>query len=354
MDISAIDSNFRPATLDGVDLAFRNAMAAPFSFEGILFRSAEGYPRRLPPSLTVRDVNEGVLALLKHTAGGCVRFRTDSPVVAVRATLADSYDMNHMPRAASAGFDIYRGHGADAVHAGTAQPNRDERDLSRILVRDPSGENEWTIDFPLYGGFETLEIGLAPGATLAAPPPHALGRIVWYGSSITQGGCASRPGNAFASLVCRELDAEQVNLGFSGSGRGEPAVARIIAGMDGLAAVVMDYDHNAKTLGELAATHEPFYRIVRDAHPDLPVLFVSKPDVWERNAADAAKRFDIIRGTYERAKARGERVGLVDGSTLFGARHRDACTVDGTHPNDLGFARMAEVLVPSLRALLDR
>lgn len=352
MDVAAIDPNFRPVPVDGVDLVFRNALEAPFSVEGILFRSPEGHLRRLPSTLTKEDVNEGVLSLVRHTAGGCVRFCADSPVVAVRATLADSADMNHMPRAASAGFDLYRGHGAEAVHAGTAQPNRDESRLVRILTRAGGGSAEWTLDFPLYGGFTSLEIGLVPGAVPAPPPPHALGRIVFYGSSITQGGCASRPGNAFASLVCRELDAEQVNLGFSGSGRGEPAVAHVIAGMDHLSAFVFDYDHNAPSPEHLAATHEPFYRIVREARPDLPVLFVSRPDVWERNAEDAAARLAIVRATYERALARGERVGLVDGSTLFGTRHRDACTVDGCHPNDLGFSRMAETLVPALRALL--
>ena len=292
---------------------------------------------------------------MRHTAGACVRFRSASPWIAVRATLADGCDMNHMPRAGSMGLDLYRGVGDNARHAGTAQPNPNERLLERMLSVRPEGDTEtatWQVNLPLSGGLETLEIGLALGAQALPPPPHRLGRIVFYGSSITQGGCASRPGNAYTTMVCRALDAEQVNLGFSGSARGEPAMAELIASLEGMEAFVLDYDHNAPNADHLAATHEPFFRIVREARPELPILVLSRPDIWIDSGEDARRRREIVWTTVRHARAAGDRhVAFVDGAKLFGRTHRDDCSVDRCHPNDLGFRRMADAVLAGLRRL---
>ena len=155
-------------------------------------------------------------------------------------------------------------------------------------------------------------------------------------------------------MACRALDAEQVNLGFSGSARGEAAMAELIASIGGLAAFVMDYDYNAPTPEHLAATHEPFFRTVRAALPDLPVLVLSAPSVWPDSPGTTAIRRDIVRRTVRHARAAGDRlVRFLDGARLFGRTGRDDCTVDRVHPNDLGFRRMADAVVPALRRLLD-
>ena len=354
MDVSSVDKNFAPARVGDREVVWHDATRAPLALEGLPFRAGPDAPLwRLPESGPEPFVSADAVGLMRHTAGACVRFRSDSPFVAVRARLADSCDMNHMPRAGSAGFDLYRGAWPESRHAGTAQPNRDETDLVRMLCVRPGGDagmESWQLNLPLYGGAAFVQVGLAPGASVEAPAPHRLAPICFYGSSITQGGCASRPGNAYTTMVCRALDAEQINLGFSGNARGEPAMAELIASLVGLAAFVLDYDHNAPTTEHLAATHDRFFRIVRGRRPDLPVLVLSSPDVWPDSAV-AAERRDVIRATVRRARARGDRlVRFLDGARLFGRANRDDCTVDRCHPNDLGFRRMADAVLAALRA----
>ena len=353
-DIALLDANFKPETVDGRAVVWHDALAGgPFALEGLPLRAPGGPLRRLPVGEPFARFP--AYGLAGHAAGACVRFRTASPWIAVRATLGPGCDMNHMPRAGSIGLDLYRGAGRAARHVGTVQPNPGERIVEcmpHVLPEGDAGDETWQVNLPLYGGIDALQIGLAPGFDPAPPPPHRLGRIVFYGSSITQGGCASRPGNAYTTMVCRALDAGQVNLGFSGSARGEPEMARLIASLEGVAAFVLDYDHNAPTPGHLAATHEPFFRIVREARPDWPILVLSRPNVWFDDTAEIAERRRIVRATVRHARARGDRrVAFLDGARLFGRENRDDCSVDRIHPNDLGFRRMADAVLAALRRL---
>ncbi len=359
MKIEDIDKNFKPATVGDRQVGYRDVTDAPFSLEGFPWGDPKaGQFFRLPADMAApADVNEGALwNAHNNTSGGCVRFRTDATFISVRAKLHCPGDMNHMPRAGSAGFDIYAGPAGASHHVGTAQPNSGETDLERVLFNQPSwtpAMRDFTVNFPLYGGVESVEIGLPPEARVEAPAPHAFKPVLFYGSSITQGGCASRPGNNYCSMLCRAVDAGQVNLGFSGCGRGEIAVARAIASLD-LGAFVMDYDHNAPNAEHLLATHEPFFKAVREARPELPVVFMTMCNIWpDRGYEGCSRRREIIRSTYERARLAGDRhVYFVDGETLFGNYDREACTVDGCHPNDLGFYRMYEAVLPVLRRAL--
>lgn len=352
MRIEDVDQNFRAARAEGRDVVYADALRAPFAVEGFPWRAAGAPFRRLPAGLGEKETNPGVEKLAGHTAGGAIRFRSDSPVLALRVEFVDSYDMNNMPRSGSAGLDLYRGRGAAATHVATVQPARDQAVAETLLVADGDGAaHDYLLNLPLYGSVGKLEIGVAPGAEIMPPTPHRVARpVLFYGSSITQGACASRPGNAYASLLCRAVDAEQVNLGFAGSAHGEIAIARAIAALD-LAAFVLDYDHNAPSAEFLEATHAPFFRAVRDARPELPIVLLSRPDFW--NGADCPRRRDVVRATYAAARAAGdERVFFVDGETLFGREHRDACSIDRCHPNDLGFYRMFQAVLPALQAAL--
>ena len=360
MDIGSIDRNFAVETKAEDGFIFRDVKQEPFKIEGLpWFRENSREYCRLPKTMTEKDVNEGALALAHHMAGVCVRFRSDSPELLIRAGLAYSTDMNHMPRTGSAGFDSYRrGGDGKMLYNRTVQPSPGQVDVRTQIGNNPGGALcEWIVNFPLYGGVEKVEIGFRDGSTILPPPPHRVERpILFYGSSITQGGCASRPGNAYTSMLCRKVDAEQINLGFSGSGRGEIAVARAIAGLS-LSAFVMDYDHNAPDPEHLEKTHEPFFRAVREANPGLPIIIMSMPNCREQDFHDPAfgcrRRRDIIRGTYLHAVAAGDRnVYFIDGETLFGRRMHDACTVDGCHPNDLGFYRMYRHVLPVLEKAL--
>ncbi len=351
--IEEIDKNFQQAKVGGKDVSYKDALQAPFVLSGFPWRDPQKVFNRLPAAFTDKDVNPGALSLSRHSTGGAIRFRTDSPYIALRAQLAYSSDMNHMPRAGSAGFDLYRGSGAAIRYCKTVQPGRDQKQIEIMMVDGaPKQMTDYTLNLPLYGSAAKIEIGLAPGAKVEAPAPQAITRpVLFYGSSITQGGCASRPGNAYTTMLCRAIDAPQINLGFSGSGKGEIAVARAIAGLD-LAAFVMDYDHNAPTPEYLKQTHEPFFKAVREKQPDLPIIIMSKCD-FNGSKNEIARR-DIIRQTYENAvKAGDKHVWFIDGETLFGKEERDASTVDGCHPNDLGFYRMYKTVLPVLKEAID-
>jgi len=354
MKIEDIDKNFQTAKVGNLDVCYFNVLKAPFELEGFPWRDPARIFNRLPAAFTEKDVNAGALSLAQHTTGGAVRFRTDSPYLTLRTVLANSCDMNHMPRAGSAGFDLYSGSGKDIQYRKTVQPNSGQKDLETLLLSgQPKQMTEWILYLPLYGAASKIEIGVAPGAKLEKPTPHAVSKpVLFYGSSITQGGCASRPGNAYSTMLCRAVDAPQINLGFSGSGKGESAVAEAIAGLD-LAAFVMDYDHNAPSLEHLKNTHEKFFKIIRGKKPGLPVIIMSKCDF--QGSKDDKDRRDVIRQTYANAVRAGDKkVWFIDGETLFGAEYRDACTVDGCHPNDLGFYRMFRTILPTLEKALKK
>ncbi len=360
MKIEDIDKNFKATTVNNREVVFFDVVKKPFSLEGFPWGDpAKGQFYRLPPSLrTPSEVNWGCLWTgQNNTTGGCVRFRTDANVIALRSKLHCPGDLSHMPRSGSSGFDLYVGGGTDFRHVGTVQPLSGQINLESVVFSNdewPREMREWRINLPLYGGMEWLEIGLPSWASLEEAPAHAVKPILFYGSSITQGGCASRPGNCYSSWLCRAVDAEQINLGFSGCGKGEPDVARVIGSLD-LSAFVMDYDHNAPTYEHLLNTHETFYKIVREARPSLPIIMMSKCDIWrDRNYAATAARRDLIKANYERGIAAGDKhLYFIDGEELFGTVDREACAVDCCHPNDLGFYRMYERVLPVLRQALE-
>lgn len=363
MKIEDLDPNFKPTVVGNKSVYYVNALQAPFLLEGFPWGDVnQSQFYRLPETFKApEDVNTGALFNAHHyTSGGTVRFRSDAHTIIVRATLQDSCDMHHMPRTGSSGFDLYIGPSKTAIHTGTARPEPGNPHLEFVLVEPypnqdttRSGIQEWTLNFPLYGGVKSLELGFNPGAQILPPIPHETKPILFYGSSITQGGCASRPGNNYCSMLCRKVDAPEINLGFSGCGQGEPAVARAIASLD-LAAFVFDYDHNAPTPEHLQKTHEAFFKIIREKHPTLPIIIMSKCNFWhDRLAQINTQRRAIIKATYDHAVAAGDsHVYWIDGESLFGTEDRDACTVDGCHPNDLGFYRMYTTVLPVLQAAL--
>ena len=168
-----------------------------------------------------------------------------------------------------------------------------------------------------------------------------------YQSSITQSGCVSRPGNAYQNIICQHTGIDYINLGFSGNGRGEEIVVRHMASLD-MSAFVCDYDHNAPTVQHLRDTHLRMYQIIREKHPDIPYLMISKPDfVALRHLAKNSERRQVILDSYHYACHQGDQnVYFIDGSAFFRGPFANMATVDGCHPNDLGFACVAAVLEP--------
>lgn len=315
------------------------------SLEGLAVanRQSERY-WRLPEEL-IDQVNPGVSEAARFPSGARVRFATDSARLTLRARIGAAGYIKNVGAIGKCGLSGY----VDGEWRYVVYPTAsDACEMSGEYALD-GRMHEHTIYLPLFTPLYSLEIGLDEGAQVLPPRRYALEQpIVFYGSSITNGASATHAGNAYVSIVCRRLDANFINLGFSGSARGEECMARYIASLNP-SLFVMDYDHNAPNAEHLEKTHETFFRIVREARPGLPVVFMTKPD-FDMDPFENARRRAVIRRTYDHAVAQGDRlVHFIDGETLFGVSERRDCLVDGTHPNDLGFRRMADVVTPVLQ-----
>lgn len=343
MDISKIDKNFIVEAKAGEDCVFYDCLSEPFRVYGLI-RREDGF-WRLPPDVAAAT-SKAVLSLSEACAGGRVRFVTDSPEISVRAKLRHLCKMPHFTTAGSLGMDLY----ADGEFYETFLPKYDAgEDFEGKINLKSRKEREIMIHMPQYTGVVTLEIGLVPGSTLKAAGDYRVTKpVVFYGSSITQGACASRPGNSYQNMLSQKLGFDYINLGFSGAGKAEPAIAEYIAGLD-MSVFVYDYDHNAPDPAYLAETHPRMFNTFRAKHPDTPVVMMTKP----YGRTDWKERRDIIRGTYERAKAAGDNnvyfIDTREWTTKIGGW---AGTVDACHPNDLGFYAMASALEPVLSELL--
>ena len=351
-DIAEIDANFRVATVGNHSVHYYDALSAPFEVTGFPWWKSGEELHRLPSEFTTKEVSDFMLVMAKCTSGGAIRFQTDSPFLAVKATYGRFSDMSHIPRSGTAGFDLFVDAPKDgSTLCGTVFPGPKAGEEGVEICLDGLREGElltYTLYLPLYSSLTSLEIGFKPGSRLLPPPPQKMSKaICFYGSSITQGACASRPANNYTTMLCRAFDAPQVNLGFSGVAQGEPAVARAIGELK-LSAFVYDYDYNAPTPEHLAKTHESFFQIIRAAQPELPIIILS------RCTRPNPQRRDIIRRTYENAVAAGDKkVWFIDGAELFGEPGQDFCRVDAYHPNDLGFYMMYLRILPVLKEALN-
>ncbi|MBN2864277.1 MAG: hypothetical protein JXN62_14005 [Bacteroidales bacterium] len=302
--------------------------------------------RRLPGNVIARIPRLDHLA--GNTSGIRVRFETDSRTIRIVATLGEVVGYVHMPVSSSSGFDVY----VNGIFLNNIRPEMNSISIDGTI--EIGGENSIKlidIYFPLYNSVSDFYFELDKGA-LKRIPVEDKAPVLFYGSSITQGACASRPGNSYANMVGRMVDTPIINLGFSGNARGDLEIAEYISTLD-ISALVYDYDHNAPDTAFLEKTHEPFFRVIRIAKPDLPVIMMSRPG-YEKWSDIARCNTQVVMTTYLNALSKGDKnVYFIDGKTLFGTQNRDACSVDGTHPNDIGFLRMAEIVSAVLKEILE-
>lgn len=343
-DIGAIDKNLKvETTLKETDIKFYDARTAPFRIYGLLDPTVVPF-RRLPAELA-DNVNYQVSILSTNTSGVRVRFRTNSDYVAIKAVMPTITHFPHMPFTGSTGFDLYLCKDGKQTYFATFVPPISAKDGYESMMHFGSRqERDIVINFPLYNDLSHLYIGLQENATLSEGSQYRYQKpILYYGSSITQGGCASRPGNCYQSIISRRLNTDFLNFGYSSGGCAEENIMEFLAQQD-ISAFVMDYDYNTHSQEHLAQTHPRALQIIRKHQPELPVIMITKPDIRLDNEDDIQRR-NIIFSTYSHAVAMGDKnVYFIDGYSLFGGEGHDSCTVDGTHPNDLGFWRMADVI----------
>ncbi|MBQ8248565.1 MAG: hypothetical protein IJY93_01605 [Clostridia bacterium] len=335
------------------DLRFYNVRTTSgFSIHGIM-RSADDKCFVRFPEEVAEKVSEPVAAHNYFTAGGRIRFKTTSSYVAIKTTSGSDSISTTTPVLVSDGFDMYVKNGNKQVFSGNIMPqvhlNPDGYDGILTL---PEGEKEITIYMPLYCRIDELYIGLDSKSTLNSHSDYKYTKpVLYYGSSITEGCGSSRPGMAYTAIVSRKVDTDYISLGFGGSAKGEDAIIEYLATVD-CSVFVLDYDHNAPTPEHLAATHEKLYLRFRETHPDTPVIFLHRP-VFTSGYHPITGRRKIIYDTYYNARARGEKVFIVDDYHIDDPQLCSEWAVDGVHPNDLGITYMAKYVSDALKYAIE-
>lgn len=301
-----------------------------------------------------KTVNEYTGIRIFAGAGVRVRFKTDSQSIKIRAIVESNNPDWAIPLTGSCGIDVMVGNGKEQKRIGVVNPtNYGICDFEKTLIKEPKMETV-SLLLPRNEPILDLEISIDDNARIEKPDDYTYKKpIVFYGSSITEGGAASSVSKNYVSIVTRWLDTEYLNLGVSGNAKGEPQMAEYIKNLD-MSIFVMDYDHNAPTPEHLLKTHEPFFKIIREKNPTLPVVFMTKPD-FDSNVEENTIRRDIVKKTYENAVASGDKnVYFIDGESFFGNEERSICTAEGCHPTDLGFMRMAQSVYPVLKSILEK
>ena len=325
--------------------------------EGKAWTDTKAHYDRLPAKAegVVRDA---VWGLSRHSAGLCVRFVTDATAIQARWKLTSpKLAMPHMAATGVSGLDLYVKTDKGWRWLGVGQP-KDQVNTATLATGIPAGTREYLLYLPLYNGVSSVEIGIPFGNFLAKgsayPKDHK--PIVFYGTSITQGGCASRTGMVHTAILGRRLGYPVVNLGFSGNGRMEPEVVKLMAEIEA-SVYVIDCLPNI-IAKDVAERTEPLVVILQKARPGTPILLVEDRDYSNSYLLPGPKQRNrdsqaALKAAYERLRKAGVNgIHYLEGAHLLG--DDDEGTVDSSHPTDLGFLRQADAFEKALRPILKR
>lgn len=309
--------------------------------EGRGWSDTKAFWNRLPARVEGM-VTPTVWGLQDNTAGMAVRFRTDSK--ALMALWSGGGAMNHMAASGVSGLDAYRRTDQGTwKYLATGRPKETETTVT-LTSKGDGTMREYLVFLPLYHNVTRLEFGVDAGARVQIPTEFSGPPIVFYGTSITQGGCASRTGMAHAAMLRRWLDREVINLGFSGSGKMEPIMEELLAELDA-GMYILDCLPNL-TDDEMKERVEPFVRKLRADRPDTPIVMVS-----HILFSEGSPRNSFYRGVCEKLRGEGmKKLYYVSGPAIYEGEEEGS--VDGVHPTDLGFYRMAKGMRPAMEAIL--
>ena len=328
-------------------LVYHDASAFPLLGKATQ-NSATRY-ERLPDSL--RNISRKPLwALGQNSAGLALRFRSNSTTIAAKWEVLLDRNMNHMTPTGIKGLDLYCLQDGKWVFVNSGRPSGKVNEATIISYMKPV-EREYMLYLPLYDGVTSLSIGVDSLAEISGPEVQLPVRekpVVFYGTSILQGGCASRPGMAHTNIISRWLNRECVNLGFSGNALLDLEIAEVVAGVDA-SVYVLDFVPNAN-VQQMKERADKFYTIIRSRHPDTPVIFLEDPIFThtrfdQRIAEEVAQKNETVNAIFQSLKKRGEKnIYMISSKDMLG--HDGEATVDGVHFTDLGMMRYAEFFFP--------
>jgi len=310
------------------------------------------------PAKAESVVTENVWNLSRHSAGICARFVTTASTFHARWTLTgDALAMDHMPATGVSGLDLYVKDSKSRWRwLAIGRPLKVNNTALLVTGIKPL-KREYMLYLPLYNGVKSVEIGVSANHAIYNAPPRPARRakpIVFYGTSITQGACASRPGMVYTAILGRRLGYPVINLGFSGSAVMEPEIARLLAELDPIAYVLDALPNMTAPLITKRARY--FIDTLRNTHPKIPIILVEDRTygdahlVQSRMKRNISSRAAVTRVYKSLLKAGDKNLFYVAGEKQIGDDFE--ATVDGSHPTDLGFMRQADFLEPYLKSIL--
>ncbi len=341
---------------------FYDVREEPFTVYGLYDYKNQPEFVRMDPEVA-ETLNPGLRGTYRHTTGGRVRFSTDSSFIAIRCHMEKVSPMAHMALSGTSGFDLYLDTDEGGIYLGELRPNfAMTRGYENVRsFRFPEKKmREFTIHFPLYNGVTNLFVGVDEGSAVGPGRKYKHERpVVYYGSSITQGACAIRPGLSYQNIISRYYDCDHINLGFSSGGKGEDAMIEYMSNLD-MSIFVSDYDHNTPSTEHLDSSLRKLYKVFREKKPDLPIVLISRPDFYKPpetfdTSAESFIHRDVIYNVYADAFKAGDRnIYYIDGERVMAGKWRECCFIDMEHPNDLGNFRMADVIGDMVGKIFER
>ena len=350
-----LDRYMQRKKINKENLAWHDPRDGKFKVEGFYWFEKEKRYHRFPAEAE-KTVPPKVMKLAGCTAGGQIRFRTDSSRIVLAVRNSSGGVSATMAPTGRSGFDLYVGTPGSEVFWNSGRPASDNVEWTdEIFSSNRRQMREFRLNFPLYNGVDSLLIALDKDAQILPPTPLADSRpIVIYGTSITQGGCASRPGSAFTNRLSRMLQMEFLNYGFSGNGNNQDTVAKVIAQVKNPAMIIMDSEANSISVAKAQERVPVFLDILRAAHPQVPIVIVTKVTYGPRYGIGTPPLKKVFKDIYEKRLAAGDKnLYFIDGSEFWSEDFHEN-TVDGAHPTDLGFKQMADKMYPQLKKILNK
>jgi len=334
--------------------------AKTLTFEGRGWNDTDGFYKRFPAHAKA-TVDADKWASSDKTPGMVVRFISDSTAIRAKWSLSSpDLALKNMDAIGVSGLDLYARYNGKWRWLGVGKPTGVDNEAT--LIEDlPAGKREYALYLPLYNGLTSLEIGIKEGAKIepAGPRPRNLKPVVFYGTSVTQGGCASRPGMEYPAIIGRRLDVPIINLGFSGGGKCEPEVADLLAELDPQVFVidclgnmkVEDVDGRLRYLLKMLKQHRPNTPVILVAVTANQSWYAFPPATSSPMHAKAANLNAAMLKVYK------DNVSQWNGKLLCIPNQRmlgddSEASVDGSHPSDLGHMRMADAITPTMEKAL--
>lgn len=308
------------------------------------------------PAKAEKMVRPPLWKLSTHTAGLAIYFSSNSTSIQVRWTVRYNNNMAHMAATGVKGLDLYSWYKGRWQFVNNGRPSG-KNNKAELISGMNTDWKEYLLYLPLYDGIDSLLIGTDLRSEFRPPSESIfLGKpIVFYGTSITQGGCATRPGMAYTSIISRKLGREVINLGFSGNGRMEPELAELLTEIDASCYIIDCLPNlNANQVTERTI---PFVESLRRIKPDIPILLIESAlpgkaflnkEILEKVEAKNKNLFV----SFEQLQRNGmDMIYYIPSEKLLGYDHE--ATVDGVHYTDLGFKRYAERIIQYLEGILE-